>query len=261
MPSTTPAAISPSDVGRPASATSKSSRSRAHQCRDRPQIDAEQAHRSQKVFHRCRDRAKARFGHDDWKTTNPLAVLKLSVAVFGWRAVHEVVENAIGLGRRQSTASNADREPNCATKGRTRRARKKSRVLRSRHPAHGHLDDNHGASADQVSAGHVDVDGPIGHRRDDVLAGTGCAGVCARKRLAGPDCADRAAVKRSSPDAVHDDLIALGPQLGDRLVHRRRAGRSGVRSSGQSERGGCQCCGGECGEEEAFHIRNFRVFW
>jgi hypothetical protein len=48
-----------------------------------------------------------------------------------------------------------------------------------RHAAHGHLDDNHGASADQVSAGHVDVDCPISHRRDDVLAGTGCAGVCA----------------------------------------------------------------------------------
>jgi hypothetical protein len=75
--------------------------------------------------------------------------------------------------------SNADHEPNRATKGRTRRARKKSRVLRSRHAAHGHLDDNHGASADQVSAGHVDVDCPIGHRRDDVLAGAGCAGVCA----------------------------------------------------------------------------------
>ena len=53
------------------------------------------------------------------------------------------------------------------------------------------------ASADQVSAGHVDVDCPISHGRDDVLAGTGCAGVCARKRLAGPDRADRAAVKRS----------------------------------------------------------------
>jgi hypothetical protein len=43
--------------------------------------------------------------HDDWKATNPLAALKLSVAVFGRRAVHEVAENAIGLGRRQSTAS------------------------------------------------------------------------------------------------------------------------------------------------------------
>jgi len=198
--------------------------------------------------------------HDDWKATNRRAALKLSVAVFGRRAVHEVAENASGLGRRQSTASNADHEPNCATKGRTRRTRKKSRVLRSRHAAHGHLDDNHGTSADQVSAGHVDVDCPTSHRGDDVLAGTGCAGVCARKRLAGPDRADRAAVKRSSPDAVHDDLIALGPQLADRPVHRRRAGRSGVRSSGQSERGGCQCSSGECGEEEAFHIRTFRAF-
>ena len=113
--------------------------------------------------------------HDDWKATT---ALKLSVAVFGRRAVHEVAENASGLGRRQSTASNADHEPNCATKGRTRRTRKKSRVLRSRHAVHGDLYDNHGASADQVSAGHVDVDCPIGHRRDDVLPGTGCAGVC-----------------------------------------------------------------------------------
>ena len=62
--------------------------------------------------------------HDDWKATT---ALKLSVAVFGRRAVHEVAENASGLGRRQSTASNADHEPNCATKGRTRRTRKKSR--------------------------------------------------------------------------------------------------------------------------------------
>jgi len=116
--------------------------------------------------------------HDDWKATNRRAALKLSVAVFGRRAVHEVAENASGLGRRQSTASSADHEPNCATKGRTRRTRKKSRVLRSRHAAHGHLDDNHGTSADQVSAGHVDVDCPIGHRRDDVLPGTRCAGVC-----------------------------------------------------------------------------------
>ena len=65
--------------------------------------------------------------HDDWKATNRRAALKLSVAVFGRRAVHEVAENASGLGRRQSTASNADHEPNCATKGRTRRTRKKSR--------------------------------------------------------------------------------------------------------------------------------------
>jgi len=112
-----------------------------------------------------------------------------------------------------------------------------------------------------VSAGQVDVDCPISHRRDEVLAGTWCPGVCARKRLAGADRADRAAVKRSSPDAVQDDLIALGPQLADRLVHSRRAGWSGVRRSGQSERDGCQCSGGECGEEEAFHIRTFRVFW
>src|SRR4029079_12900752 len=62
--------------------------------------------------------------HDDWKATT---ALKLSVAVFGRRAVHEVAENASGLGRRQSTASNADHEPNCAPKGRTRRTRKKSR--------------------------------------------------------------------------------------------------------------------------------------
>ena len=75
--------------------------------------------------------------------------------------------------------SNADHEPNSAHQCRTRRARKKSRVLRSRRAAHGHLDDNHGASADQVSAGHVDVDCPISHRRDDVVAGAGCAGVCA----------------------------------------------------------------------------------
>jgi hypothetical protein len=113
--------------------------------------------------------------HDDWKATT---ALKLSVAVFGRRAVHEVAENASGLGRRQSTASNADHEPNCATKGRTRRAPKRSPVLRGRHAAHGDLDDIHGASADQVSAGHVEVDCPIGHRRDDVIPGTGCAGVC-----------------------------------------------------------------------------------
>ena len=116
--------------------------------------------------------------HDDWKATNPRAALKLSVAVFGLRAVHEVAENAIGLGRRQSTASNADHEPNSATKAELaelprdhlyyevamlRTATSTTTMVRS---------------ADQVSAGHVDVDCPIGHRRDDVLPGTGCAGVC-----------------------------------------------------------------------------------
>ncbi len=43
----------------------------------------------------------------------------------------------------------------------------------------GTLDDTHGTSADQVSAGHVDVDGPIGHRRHDVVVGSGNPGVCA----------------------------------------------------------------------------------
>ena len=31
---------------------------------------------------------------DDWKATNPVAALKLSVAVFGRRAVHEVTDLA-----------------------------------------------------------------------------------------------------------------------------------------------------------------------
>src|SRR6478752_9465646 len=157
----------------------------------------------------------------------------------------------------EKTIHDFEYDPRLSVRSMTNATENELEVARQRwSPQHA----NNGASADQVSAGHVDVDCPISHRRNDVVAGAGCAGVCAEKRLAGPDRADRAAVKRSSPDAVHDDLIALGPQLADRPVHRRRAGRSGVRSSGQSERGGCQCSSGECGEEEAFHIRTFRAF-
>ena len=37
--------------------------------------------------------------HDDWKATNPVAALKLSVAVFGRRAVHEVTDLADAIAR------------------------------------------------------------------------------------------------------------------------------------------------------------------
>ncbi len=37
--------------------------------------------------------------HDDWKATNPIAALKLSVAVFGRRAVHEVADLADAVAR------------------------------------------------------------------------------------------------------------------------------------------------------------------
>ena len=37
--------------------------------------------------------------HDDWKATNPVAALKLSVAVFGRRAVHEVADLADAVAR------------------------------------------------------------------------------------------------------------------------------------------------------------------
>ncbi|MCW2550454.1 MAG: glycosyltransferase, family, partial [Mycobacterium sp.] len=37
--------------------------------------------------------------HDDWKATNPRAALKLSVAVFGRRAVHEVADLADAVAR------------------------------------------------------------------------------------------------------------------------------------------------------------------
>ena len=39
--------------------------------------------------------------HDDWKATNPRAALKLSVAVFGRRAVHEVADLAEAVARVQ----------------------------------------------------------------------------------------------------------------------------------------------------------------
>ena len=54
--------------------------------------------------------------------------------------------------------SNADHEPNSAP---TELAALQIHVTTSRHAAHGHLDNNHGAAADQVSAGHVDVDCPL----------------------------------------------------------------------------------------------------
>jgi hypothetical protein len=37
--------------------------------------------------------------HDDWTATNPRAALKLSVAVFGRRAVHEVADLTDAVGR------------------------------------------------------------------------------------------------------------------------------------------------------------------
>jgi UDP:flavonoid glycosyltransferase YjiC (YdhE family) len=41
---------------------------------------------------------------DDWRATNPLAALKLSVAVFGRRAVHEVADLADAVKRVQPNA-------------------------------------------------------------------------------------------------------------------------------------------------------------
>ena len=45
--------------------------------------------------------------HDDWKANNPLAALKLSVAVFGRRAVHEVTDlaEAVALSARTPCSS------------------------------------------------------------------------------------------------------------------------------------------------------------
>jgi hypothetical protein len=65
-------------------------------------MDAEQAHRSQRfstgveIGQRLSFTADAidprieAIQHDDWKAASPLAALKLSVAVVGRRAVHEV---------------------------------------------------------------------------------------------------------------------------------------------------------------------------
>ena len=79
-------------------------------------------------------------------------------------------------------------------------------------------------------------------------------------RQQGQGAHDGALIQSSRGDLVQDDVIALQPQLADRLVHNRRAGRSRVRGSGVCERGGCRCSGGERGEEEALRFRTFRVF-
>ena len=75
--------------------------------------------------------------------------------------------------------SNADHEPNSATKAELAELARNHvyyevAMLRTATSTTTTV-----ASADQVSAGLVDVDCPIGHRRDDVIPGTGCAGVCA----------------------------------------------------------------------------------
>ena len=76
----------------------------------------------------------------------------------------------------EKTIHDFEYNPRLSVRSMTNATEKELEVARQRWPPQSA---NHGASADQVSAGHVDVDCPISHRRDDVLAGTGCAGVCA----------------------------------------------------------------------------------
>lgn len=94
--------------------------------------------------------------------------------------------------------------------------------------------------ADQVSAGDVYVDGPVGHRSDKVASGSGHTGVGARECLARANRADRALVHRSGVDAAHDDLEALRLKSPDRGIEGRWAGRGGGSGSGQAKRGGRQ---------------------
>jgi hypothetical protein len=65
------------------------------------------------------------------------------------------------------------------------------------------------ARAERVSAGHVEVDGLVGHRGDQVVIGAGSPGVGARERLSGPDRTERALVHGAGADAIHDDLVTL----------------------------------------------------
>ena len=89
---------------------------------------------------------------------------------------------------------------------------------------------------DRVSAAHIDVDGLVGHRCYEVVVRPGYTGVGARERMARPNRVDRALVYLRGADAIHDDLEALRLQLADRGIDGRRAGRGGVRDSGQSQR-------------------------
>src|SRR4051812_22012818 len=54
------------------------------------------------------------------------------------------------------TEVHADDEPNCATKAEPAELARNHVYYESRHAAHGRLDGNQGASADQVSAAHID---------------------------------------------------------------------------------------------------------
>jgi hypothetical protein len=86
----------------------------------------------------------------------------------GWRAGRVV----------PAAPSNADHEPNSATKAELAELARNHRYYEVAMLRTATSTSTTVPSADQVSAGHVDVDCPTSHRRDDVLPGTGCAGVC-----------------------------------------------------------------------------------
>jgi len=117
-----------------------------------------------------------------------------------------------------------------------------------------------GVSADQVSAGDVDVDGLVGHRGDEVVLGSGHTGVGPREGLARANRVERALVHRSGVHAADDDLVALRLQLVDRGIDGRWARRGARSGCGQCERGRCQCARGQGGQEDVLHCRAFLVF-